>query len=118
MPIAVNNLIGQTFNSTYDQRPVWALASNATPTANAPVVSFYGEANPYVPLNTEFPGTAKSRTRSFQDEMANSNYTFSGITGQTSSEALNPPNGNYGICVNTQTGCLNNFDAFDSGNYG
>jgi hypothetical protein len=119
MPIAVTNLIGQTFNDLYAQRPVWALASNGTASsANAPVVSFFGEANPYVPLNTEYSGVAKSRTRNFQDEMANTNNTFYGSTTQNSSEAFTSTSGFYGVSVNTQTGCLNNFDAFDSGNYG
>lgn len=117
MPISVANLIGQTFNSLYDQRPVWAIASNNT-SANSPMVAMYGEASPYTPLNVESPGSIKSRSRNFQDEMANSANTFYGSTGQPSSQAWTPNGGFFGITVNTQTGCLNNFDAYDSGNYG
>lgn len=120
MPIAVNNLIGQTFNDLYAQRPVWAIASNTASTgAAAPVVALYGEASPYNPLNVEYPGSARARTRSFTDEMANAGYTFCGnASASSSSNGWSPSSGYFGINVNTQTGCLNNFDAFDNGNYG
>lgn len=120
MPIAVNNLIGQTFSDLYAQRPVWAIASTgSTASMNAPVLSLFGEQNPYNPLNVEFPGNSKTRSRNFQDEMSNSNFCFAGNASSAgTSESWTPTAGKFGIGVSTQTGCLNNFEAFDNGNYG
>lgn len=118
MPTALSNITGQSFNDLYPQRPVWAIASNGTSANNSPVMAVFNEFNPYNPINVEFSGNAKTRARNFQDEMANSSYMFYGSTSQASSNSWSASSGYFGIHVSTQTGCLNNFDAFDNGNYG
>ncbi|MFK3740986.1 hypothetical protein [Massilia sp. TN1-12] len=121
MTLPLKNLIGATFSDLYPNRPVWALVSTGTTSSlNSPVYSTYGEQSNYAPLNVEFPGTAKSRARNFQDEMANSAYTFSGTTAALTLTGVVSFNaGMLGICqTGTQTGCLANFEAYDNGNYG
>jgi hypothetical protein len=118
MTSSISNLINQAFNDIYPVRPVWALASNGLTANNSPVYATYGAANPYVPLNVEFPGNSKTKARAFEDAMAAASYLFMGNATAPTTNLWTPSEGYYGITVNTQTGCLNNFDAADNGNYG
>jgi hypothetical protein len=119
MTTSLSTLVNQPFNDLYIVRPVWALASNGVSTTNfEPAYATYGASNPYVPLNVEFNGNAKTKGRTFQDENLYSGFYFTGSTTQQTTGAFSPTVGNYGITVNTQTGCLNNFDAADNGSFG
>ena len=121
MAIALSALMGKSFNDIYLERPVWALASTGTTgSMQQPVVALYGERNPYTPLSVEYSGNAKSRARAFQDENANSNFTFYGnASGPSATTGLSPTSGIMGInTIATQTACLANFECFDNGSYG
>ncbi len=118
MAIQVSGVINQSFNDCYPRRPVWALASNGLALGNSPIVAMFDGLSPYVPMNVEGPGSAKSKSRTFQDAMAIAGYGFFGNATAPAAAVWSPTTGCYGITVNTQTGCLNNFDASDNGNYG
>jgi hypothetical protein len=117
--LSLSTAVSQRFNDLYQVRPVWALASNGFSTTNLdPVVALYGASNPYVPLNVEFAGSPKSRTRAFTDANLSSGFYFTGAATQQTTAAWTPTTGCYGITVNSQTDCLNNFRVPDNGNYG
>lgn len=119
--LALQTAVNQNFNDLYAKRPVWALASNGLSLASAPdpMVALYGPLNPYIPLSVEFAGSAKSKTRSFVDSMVAAAQYFTGYqTQQVAATLFTPTQGSYGITVNSQTGCLNNFEVPDNGNYG
>lgn len=117
MPTPLSTLTGQQFNETYAKRPVWALASSVA-LANSPMVATYGASNPYVPLNVEYPGNAKTKARSFPDEQTQASPWVGSTSAVSATLAYKPSTGSFGIAQFSQTGCLVNFEVYDSGNFG
>lgn len=104
----------EQFNNMFDNRPVWALASNNTLGTAQPVLSYFDEDSHLVPMLTTGP-QATDRSRSFATEVG-STYGFSGQTGYyTLSSAANPATGYLNINMFHQTSTMANFEAYSSG---